>query len=545
MNQFSAALMVLPTTCLLAWGWRRRLLALLAGLLSALAMPPLGIWPLLGLTIPCLVWLLDGAVEERDSAAPRWRSGFSIGWWFGFGFFLASLWWIGSAFLVEADRFAWMMPFAVVAMPLGLALFPGIALALAARLWPDGPSRILLLAIILSVTDFLRGHILTGFPWNVFGYAFGESLVLSQVASLIGIYGLGLIVLLVAASPALLVDPLPRRLKTRWLSAAGALLLAVALFGFVRLEGLADPGPSSVDVRIVQPSIPQDQKWIPENRERIFSSYLEMSQRDWSTSGREGAERLIVWPESAVPFLLTSSPEAIVRIANVLNGRASFATGAIRAENGQNGPAYFNSVYLFAPDGTVQDAYDKVRLVPFGEYLPLEGVLQWLGIRQLVTAPGAFEPGFRHKTLETPGGLRFLPMICYEVIFPEIARSSVERPDFFLNVTNDAWFGHTPGPFQHLAQARMRAVEQGVPLIRAANTGISAVFDAKGREIGRITLGEAGVLDVAVPGKTSATYYSLYGNLGFWFLEFVLLLLLLLQLYNRHSRQNRNRALGM
>ncbi|MEJ8475116.1 apolipoprotein N-acyltransferase [Roseibium algae] len=539
MHQLLAVFMALPNACLLAWGWRRCGLALGAGGISSFALPPYGLWPLLAGTIPVLVWLLDGAVEHGSGRnKQRLLAGFSIGWWFGFGFFLAGFWWIGSAFLVDGDRFAWMMPFAVVAMPTGLALFPAIAMSVVARFWSEGSWRLLLLALALSTSDYIRGHILTGFPWNTFGYVFADTIVLAQTASLIGVYGLGLLALLVFSTPAVLADSIARGKKIVIMGAGALCLLGMGIFGAVRLFLVADPDVSAVDLRIVQPAVAQNEKWLPENRERIFQSYLDLSSQSWANNARSGVERLLIWPESAVPFLLTDSPDALVRIAGVLDGDMSFVTGAVRAEPSADGAVYFNSVYLFDPDGTVQDAYDKVHLVPFGEYLPLEDLLETLGLKALVNAPGTFQPGFRNRVLSLQSGTSFQPLICYEAIFPEIAGSTDTRADFLLNVTNDAWFGDSPGPYQHLAQAKMRSIEQGLPLVRAANTGVSAVFDAKGRKVAFLSIGERGALDVALPGKMLSTGFSKYGDFFFFAMTFLLLGLILAQRHNRHSRKN-------
>ncbi|MBO6756438.1 MAG: apolipoprotein N-acyltransferase [Roseibium sp.] len=533
------AVSALANVCLLSWGWRRSALAVLAGVVTALAMPPYDALVVLAVSLPCLVWLLDGAVSTADD---RWRSrfwrGWSVGWWFGAGFFLAGLWWIGAAFLVEADRFAWMMPFAVLIMPAGLALFTGLALGVAAVAWTDNWSRLLLLAIVLSGSDWLRGHVLTGFPWNAFGYAVSDHLVLAQAASVFGVFGLGFWVVLIAATPATLID------AGRWAArvgplTAGAVLLAVfAGFGLVRLHVVPDPGITDTDIRIVQPSVDQAEKWQPENRERIFSLLLDLTQRPLEGAARVGQNRIVVWPESAVPFLLTREPRALFRISQALNSQTELVTGAIRAEAGPDGPVYFNSVYLIASDGTVRDVYDKVRLVPFGEYLPLEPLLATLGITTLVDTPAGFGSGFRHMTLTPGNGPGFHPLICYEAIFPRFARSGPTRPGFLLNVTNDAWFGRTAGPYQHFYQASMRAIEQGLPLLRAANTGISAVVDAKGRVAAGLDLHEVGVVDVPLPGKFTMTIFGTYGDAVYGVFAILAGLLLIFNRYNRDSRKN-------
>lgn len=540
MERSLGALMAVPNACLLAWGWRRRGLAFAAGGVSAFALPPFGWFPLLFVTFPALVWLLDGAIETgtRQSALRRIASGFSIGWWFGFGYFLAGLWWIGSAFLVEADRFAWMMPFAVLAMPVGLALFTAAGTAFSALFWTDRWSRVLALALFLSLADWVRGHVLTGFPWNLFGYAFSKPLVLAQSASLIGIYGLSFLAVLIFALPAVVADHKPLRVRLAGLTASLALLAGMAVFGLVRLDLVEDPGFSDVDVRVVQPSIAQTEKWVPENKDWIFDTYLDLTHKPLGGTARVGHERLIIWPESAVPFLLTHEPGALYRISQALPPQTTLITGAIRFERSSDGPAYYNSVYLIDADGEVQDVYDKVHLVPFGEYLPLRSLLQRLGLEQLVDVPGTFHAGLRHRVMVPQTAPSFLPLVCYEAIFPDFAGASDVRPGFLLNVTNDAWFGDTTGPYQHFAQARMRAIEQGLPLVRAANTGISAVIDAKGRVHDALPLLTRGVIDSRLPERLPMTIYAGYGDVIFSVFSILSFVLLSKHRYNPGSRKN-------
>lgn len=544
MSLISNFALALPNACLLSWGWRRRLLAVAIGALSAFALPPYGWYPVLFVTFPAFVWLLDGAVQlDRDRSWGRLRAGFAVGWLFGFGYFLSGLWWIGSAFLVEADRFAWMIPFAVLAMPVGLAMFTGVAGAIAARFWSGRPDRIVLLAGTFAAADWLRGHILTGFPWNAFGYAFSGSLVLAQTASVVGLYGLGFLVVFVCAAPAVLLDRSSRLARSALLMAALAALVAMVSFGVLRLNVFPDPALSETDVRIVQPSIDQAEKWKPENRARIFQTYLDQSQQPLSGTARVGQPRVVVWPESAIPFLLTREPEALFKIGAMLPDNSSFVTGAVRVEETGSGRAFYNSVYLVDTDGMVLDVYDKVRLVPFGEYLPFEKALSSIGLTALVDTPSPFEAGFRQRVMMPPSGSGFLPLICYEAIFPGLSQatsisSANGELQWLLNVTNDAWFGRTPGPYQHFAQARLRAIEQGLPLVRAANTGISAVVDAKGRVLQNLALFEVGIVDAAIPGRLPST---LYGRFGDALLVVMLLLsagLLLVDRYNRGSRYN-------
>ncbi|WP_428675101.1 apolipoprotein N-acyltransferase [Roseibium sp.] len=538
MYWLSQRLSVLPNTFLLAWGWQRRILCVICGAVTAFALPPYNLAPVLLITFPCLVWLLDGALEPgRGGARRRVTAGFFLGWLFGFGYFLSGLWWIGAAFLVEADRFAWLMPFAVLAMPVGLALFTGLGVGLAALFWTDQFRRILLLAACLALTDWLRGHVLTGFPWNAFGYGISGSLPLSQTASLVGIYGLTFLVVAISGMPAVLADSRPFRSRVAATASAAAALAAIFVFGVVRIWSL-ETQDTALDIRIVQPSVEQKDKWRPELKEEIFQTLLDMTEAPLGGNARVGQQRLVIWPESAVPFLLSLEPGALFRISKVLNEKTELVTGANRAEPGPDGPLYFNSVYVLGPDGAARGIYDKVRLVPFGEYLPLENVLDRFGITKLTGPFSGFEAGYQRRVLSTSEGFSFLPMICYEAIFPAPVPDKPQSPVFLLNVTNDAWFGRTPGPSQHFAQARMRAIETGLPLIRAANTGISAVVDGKGEVAGALGMFEKGVIDTRLPQGTGNTIYGNSGDVPMLVVAFFLVFLASISKYNLSSRIN-------
>jgi len=538
MQWFSNHLSALPNTFLLAWGWRRRLLCVLCGALAAFALPPYNLSLVLLLSFPGLVWLLDGALEPgRGQLWSRARAGFAIGWMFGFGYFLMGLWWIGAAFLVEAERFAWLMPFAVLAMPMGLALFTGIATALAALFWSDRFRRVLLLAACLTISDWVRGHILTGFPWNSFGYGLAGSNTLAQAASLVGLFGLTLLTVAIAAAPAVLADVRPFGTRVRAVAIAALALAVMAVYGTVRLWQPAPP-PTDLDIRIVQPAIAQTDKWRPELRDEIFQTLLDMTEAPLGGEARVGQKRLVVWPESAVPFLLTQEPGALFRIGKILGSSKELVTGAVRSEPGAVGASYYNSVYLLAGDGTVSGIYDKVRLVPFGEYVPFKPVLERLGLTNLAGPLEGFEAGYQPRVLTTSGSFSFLPMICYEAIFPGAAGAAGEAPSFLLNVTNDAWFGNTPGPYQHFSQARLRAIESGVPLIRAANTGISAIVDGRGNVVAQLDVFEPGLIDGRLPQRLDNTLYGTTGDLPVLIISIILVVFASIGQYNRDSRKN-------
>ena len=498
----------------LAWGWRRAALAFAAGAASTLALAPFNAWPVMFLTVPVLVWLLDGA-------SAGWLGGVgaaaATGWWFGFGYFLAGLYWIGIAFLVDVPTFGWLMPVAVVGLPAGLAVFTAFGLGLARLLWTRGAARVLALAAALTVAEWLRGHLLSGFPWNALGYALTGPLTLAQGSALIGLWGMTFLAIFVFASAAVLADD-PAETPHRWLApTAGAVILAaLAVFGAARLALVPTSFVSGVRLRIMQPNLPQDEKFNYAAKQQVMSRYLALSDRATGpdSTGVKDVTHLI-WPESAFPFFLAREADALAQIAGLLSKGPVLITGAVRtaevAPNGRTVRAY-NSIYEIDRDGSILSVYDKVHLVPFGEYLPFQEFLESLGLMQLTKMPGGFVPGGRRRPMTVPGAPSLMPLICYEIVFPAEAVPPGDRPGWLLNLTNDGWFGRSTGPYQHFQQARVRAIEQGLPLVRAANTGISAVVDPLGRIIKELPLGTEGVLDAALPRAVEPTLYVRAGD---------------------------------
>ncbi len=500
----------------LSWGWRRALVAFSAGAVSVLAMAPFDAWPVLFFTFPILVWLVDGAAGGRLGGLP---SAAIAGWWFGFGYFLAGLYWVGYAFLVDAKTFGWLLPFAVIALPAAMACYTGLGLALARMLWTRGPTRLIALAVALTATEWLRGHLFSGFPWNVYGYALTGPLVLAQSAALIGIWGLTFIAVAVFASPAVFADD---RTDTRrpWLPIALgiAILAVVATYGAWRLGRTPTAFVDNARLRIMQPNLRQDDKFNYSAKQRVMSHYLELSDRSTgpqSTGVRDATH--LIWPESAFPFLLTREPDALAQIAALIPEGTVLITGAVRAPElppGQKIERAYNSIYVIDHDGSILSVYDKIHLVPFGEYLPFQDFLEKLGLMQLTKLPGGFIAGERRRPMPVPRAPRMLPFLCYEIIFPGETVPDNERPGWLLNLTNDGWFGISSGPYQHLQQARVRTIEQGLPLVRAANTGISAVIDPLGRIVKSLPLGAEGIMDASLPRRIDATLYARTGDSG-------------------------------
>jgi apolipoprotein N-acyltransferase len=545
--RLSAAVAVWAAGLAALAGWQRFAVAFAAGLLSVAALAPFYVWPVLYVSLPTLIWLIDGAVghavrrsPECGLSAPSWtaaRAAAAVGWWFGFGYFVGGLYWVGDAFLVEAEVFAPLLPLAVTLLPAGLALFYALAAGLASRFWRPGAARVLALALSLSAMEYARGHLLTGFPWNVLGYALTYPLSLLQSAALIGIYGLTLVGVGLLAAPLILLaeaapDPAGRRRRALALALGTLPVLAMAAWGHLRLAGSPTAMVAGVKLRIVQPSVPQREKWRPENQERIFLDHLQLSASNAAgqPDGLAGITH-VVWPEAAMPFLPVDHPAARAAIGRLLPPATVLIAGGLRAEEAAPGSSVarriFNSLLVFGDRGRLLAAYDKVHLVPFGEYLPFQAALETIGLQSLTRRRGGFSRGVVPRPLlHLPGLPALAPLICYEAIFPSAVVAGPERPALLLNLTNDGWFGNTTGPRQHMQQARVRAVEEGLPLLRVANNGISAMVDGYGRVLVELGLDQRGSADTGLPAPLPPTPYARFGDgifLGLWLLGAALL----------------------
>ncbi|MGE0563316.1 MAG: apolipoprotein N-acyltransferase [Pseudolabrys sp.] len=504
----------LAQSIVLADGWRRAAIAFVAGAVSVLAMAPFNAWPVLFVTFPVLIWLTDGAAGGRYNGIP---AAAIAGWSFGFGYFVAGIYWVGHAFLVDAKTFGWLLPVAVAGLPAYLALYTAAGLVVARLIWTRGPERIVTFAMTMTVAEWLRGHLLTGFPWNTFGYALTEPLVLAQSASVIGVWGLTFLALAIFATPALLTDdPVDTPRPRRYLMSAVAVIAIMTAFGAFRLSTTPTELAPHIKLRIMQPNLPQDAKFNYAAKAQVMERYLRLSDR--STGPQANGVRDVthlIWPESAFPFFLTREPDAMAQIVDLIRPSTVLITGAIRAPaapaNTRVTQAY-NSVYVIDRDGSILDIYDKVHLVPFGEYLPFQRLLERIGLMQLTKVRGGFLAGDRRRAIAVPNTPKMLPLVCYEVIFPNAAVPANERPGWLINLTNDGWFGISTGPYQHFQQARVRAIEEGLPLVRAANTGISGVIDPAGRVLAALPLGVEGVLDARLPVAIAPTIYARYGD---------------------------------
>jgi apolipoprotein N-acyltransferase len=508
-------------------GWRADLAAALSGGISALALPPLYLLPSLLIGIPALLCLIQGARGSvvapggRGSVIARGARGAVIaarrGWWFGFGLHVVGLYWITEAILIEAARFWWLVPLAVPALAAVLAMFIAVPAAVA---WCARPGwrAALTLAGAWMLADIARQFVATGFPWNPLGsvWAFpgraGDIMI--QAASLVGVHGLTLATVLLASVPVL-----------GWAWRAGGVVLLVLWcgFGIVRLDRSLPPGPD-LTVLLIQGNVAQGQKWDRALLVSIFRHYLDLTRR--AVEQADGHKAVVVWPETASPAQLQTDAAARELIAEAA-GDASALIGSVRFDEAGR-PR--NSLFALGAGGTIEGVYDKWHLVPFGEYQP-----DWLPVGIQVVPGGGFASGSGPRTLHLPGLPPVGVMICYEAIFSARVIDQSDRPDWIVNVTNDAWFGNSSGPRQHLIAARFRAVEEGLPLMRAANTGISAAFDARGHELDRLGVEQTGVLQVRLPG---AAAQPMYAKIGLFLPGSAAMLVLIVGLFRKPSGQN-------
>jgi apolipoprotein N-acyltransferase len=484
-------------------GWRGLGFAFAAGAISATGFAPLEFFPALLLGYAALVLLLDGAYAMPKPV----RRAFGLGWAFYFGQFLIGWHWIVYPFLIYPDVNLWQVPFASL-LPAGVALFGALAGAMAMVFWQAGPSRIFVFAVMMALSEWLRGHLFTGFPWNLSAYGWGASPALLQSASLMGAYGLSFLTILLGGACAELAF-------RRWRVPTALLLLFAVLWGYgvYRLAFTTVGDVPGVRVRLVQPDIPQAEKYVRRLLLRNWQRLLALSVQ--APAGNPKLPTHIIWPEAATGFPVARSPGALEQIALLTARGQSLITGSDRAVRDDSGITAYNSLYLFPAGGGSPLTYDKFHLVPFGEYVPFASILNRIGINQLTVGSG-FSAGDHPHVLNAGIAPPVTPLICYEVIFPHAVVDPAEpRPGWLINVTDDSWFGPWAGPQQHFLIARMRAIEEGLPIARAANTGISAMIDPLGRVTAQLDLGKSGVVDAALPQALAPPLYARLGDLVF------------------------------
>ncbi len=459
-----------------AWLFSRKLrtlpLCFLAGGISALSMAPANASWILALTLPVFYLGLHSCRSKKSALA--------AGWLFGFGYFVFGLYWIGNALLVDGNPYKWAWILAVCGLPALLAFFTAfgaLAAHCAARL--ERFTGWLAFAAILTLSEWLRGHLFTGFPWNLFGYTWSDTLPILQTLSFSDVYGLTFLTILWMSAPGfLLLAPQ----KNGQIAMIATLLSFAACYshGIWRLDAHPVSYHENIKIRLVQPNIDQAEKWRREAMDGHFRKHLNLSL---SRPGEDNdGVTYIVWPETAMSYRYANDPLAMSELRQTLGtyaGSAYLFTGLLSFD--PQARSYKNALVMIDRDGKIDNVYGKHHLVPFGEYIPFQ---KWIPLKT-VTAFSGFQKGPGPQSFPTPEGLRYSPLVCYEVIFPgQSIPAQDPPPDFIINVTNDAWYGLSPGPYQHFVQAQFRAIETGIPVIRAANTGFSGILAPNGEKIG-------------------------------------------------------------
>lgn len=479
-------------------GWRRLAVAFGAGFAAALAFPPFNLVPVLWLSFPVLVVLLQGATRARQA--------FAIGWSFAFGLLVLSLYWIAGSMFVDLRSFWWAIPFAVAGLPACFALYYGLACVAAFKWKVTRGDGVFFFALCWFVAELARGHLFTGFPWDMLGYAWGDFLPVMQSVSLFGIEGLTLVTLLAVVTPALYALPVRRRVVHGAVAASVLLFLGMAAGGAIRMDAPDEMVPD-VYLRLVQPNLDQALKWRSDQRAQNLETLLRLGYA--APSAKPVTH--VIWPETATAYYLEEEPLVRSRIAAAMPSGSVLLTGVVRRAfrpNGQN--RFFNSLIAMDAHGTVIAGYDKHHLVPFGEYMPFRSILPF----PVISTMGAdFSAGDGVRTLRVPDLPPFSALICYEAIFSGDVVERSDPPQFLLNVTNDGWYKGTTGPAQHFAIARARAIEEGIPLVRAANEGITGVVDSYGRPVSFLSSTQQGFVDSPLPkALKNPTLWAKHGN---------------------------------
>lgn len=471
---------------------RKYYLATFFGMLATLALPPSFFFPALFISFPGLFLLIEKCHYKKEA--------FFVGWWFGFGHFVTGFYWISFSLLVDL-RFAWMIPFAVSLIPAAMAIYIGFTAMITSTLLHSGWRKIVLFSCIWVGMEFLRAYIFTGFPWNLIGYSWAFSDAMIQPASIFGIYGLSLLAVILATMPATLT-------KKQWKPVLAMFAIAAAFYiwGDMRLKK-ANYELTGINIRIVQPNIAQHLKWAPESKYQAFAKHLEISSI--KTGFRPD---VIVWPESSIPFILSRESRMRSVMAETLPEGSYLITGAVRTEGNEGTQKFWNSVQVLDDSGKIIAYYDKHHLVPFGEFVPLRSVFPF--INKITPGNTDFSSGSGPQSIKLANIPPFSPLICYEAILSGYVADREDPPAWLLNVTNDGWFGLSSGPHQHFHMARIRAVEEGVPMVRAANTGISGLIDSYGRIIASLELGQEGSLDAVLPRALRGDNISIYRDYG-------------------------------
>ncbi len=516
------------------------------GVISALAFAPTYFIPLALFGFTGLFLLFD---KQKSS-----KKTFFLGWSFGFGHFMVGFYWISISLFVDISQFFWLLPFSISLIPAFLAIYIGLAVVftnkISKRFKLKKLERIILFAILWIFCEYLRATLFTGFPWNLLGYSLAFSTNISQIASITGIYGLSLLAILLYTLPAILFEKIKdnsaHKNSTKlneWLGlklddnskknfyfilSFLLLIVGISTYGQNRISQEKLTLVKNGNIRIIQPNIKQTYKWDPTYKQESFLKHIKMSLRDDNKN-----INYVILSESSIPYLIDSNSVELLEVLKLaIPENAFLISGGLRRginKYGKNG--YFNSIFTFNKKGEIVNFYDKRHLVPFGEYIPFQKYLPFLS--KITHGAEGFSSGNEAETIFVQKDFpSFKPLICYEIIFSNLIKSDI-RPDFLVNLTNDAWFGTSSGPYQHLTMSRIRAIEYGLPLVRVANTGISAFIDPYGRIIQEIPLNQEDVIDIKLIEKLKPTIYDRYGTKTLFAIIILILLPLILgRIYN-------------
>jgi len=476
------------------------------GACTALSLPPIYALPFLVVGISGLL-LLSENIKKLKTAL-------FTGWFFGMGYYVVSLYWISAALTIDLSQHIWFIPLSLVALPSYLSIYPAIVLTLVCSSNKQGLSRLLAFAILWTIGEYIQSFAFTGFPWSLVGYSLCFNTSLCQGASLFGIYGMSFLAITVGGS-FFLLEPSRRENAFAFFMILG-LILSLFLWGEYRLRNSSEEKPTNTTLRLVQPNISQKLKWDPANRQANLETLMTLSKQ--SSDRHIDA---IIWAESAFPYSINvgENEEEVGRyLSSILKENVFLFTGAnltTLAENIHDDREVWNSLVVVDSLGKLQESYEKSHLTPFGEYIPWRSIIQYLGpVSKVTQGTRDFSEGKGLKSLKVGDLPTFSPLICYEAIFPREVTSDGSRPQWLLNITNDGWYGNSTGPYQHFQIARVRAIEEGLPMVRVANTGISGVVDAYGRIKGSLPLSKKGILDISLPKAISTPpAYARWGNL--------------------------------
>ncbi len=491
-NKFFSILAKTQDFFALQSGWRRYLTAVVLGVFASYAMPPWGWLAAFAFALIIFVWLLNGSQKFLSAAG--------IGFAFGFGFFAWGMLWVNNALMIYGGDLA------ILAVPftIGIGIWGGLFIAATAGFayfFPKGISRILALAGMWAFMEWVRSWLLTGLPWNLTASVWEKSDAVLQIISVVGAYGLSMLTVILFASWSLLPDA--KKSVRIFIAAFLMLFIGIAGWGEWRVANASSDTVKDVKIRIVQPSVPQKLKWVKERADANLAAYLNLSTKDL-----DGITH-IIWGETASSYPLFQDSYTRHKIARAIPDDVVLITGVARAVKNKESFRMYNSALVMTGNGNIAGGYDKSHLVPFGEYVPLRSILP---MEKITPGQTDFSPGNGAETIIIPKAPPAGISICYEIIFPANVVDKENRPSWLINLTNDGWYGNSSGPYQHFFAARMRAIEEGIPVVRAANSGISGIINAYGQVVSSLPLNATQVLDAEIPAETLYPLYAKYGN---------------------------------